>query len=123
MNEKRFKRYLLDGGFWFDEYIKPIWAIRDTINPDNPIKYIEFKDEYKDLCDEIITYLNEQHEENKKLKQDIIQIEKVSDKRYYDNQRLKTRLQEKDSLLQKILKTNENLQKALQKQYEEFDEK
>ena len=42
---------------------------------------------------------------------------------YKEKQRLKTRLQEKDHLLQKTLKTNENLQKALQKQYEEFDEK
>ena len=82
----------------------------------------QFKGEW--LTDkEVVDCLNELYEENEKLKQDIIQIEKVSYKRYYDNQRLKTRLQEKDSLLQKTLKTNEALQKALQKQYEEFDEK
>ena len=77
---------------------------------------------YKNVL-KVVDCLNELYEENKKLKQDIIQIEKVSDKRYYDNQRLKTRLKEKDRLLQKTLKTNETLQKALQKQYEEFDEK
>ena len=33
------------------------------------------------------------------------------------------RLQEKDNLLRKTLKVNETLQKALQKEYEEFEEK
>lgn len=68
MTEKRFKRYLLDGGFWFDEYVKPVWSITDTQNKDNPIGFIEFKDEYKDLCDDVVNELNKLHEENQLLK-------------------------------------------------------
>lgn len=58
MTEKRFKRYLLDGGFWFDEYVKPVWAINDTVDKNSPITHLEFKDKYKDLCDEVIDLLN-----------------------------------------------------------------
>ena len=65
---KRFKRYLLDGGFWFDEYVKPVWSINDSQNKDNPIGFIEFKDEYKDLCDEVVSELNKLNDENEQLK-------------------------------------------------------
>ena len=58
MTQKRFERYLLDGGFWFDDYVEPVWGITDTVE-DSPITYLEFQDKYKDLCDEVVDFLNE----------------------------------------------------------------
>lgn len=74
---KRFKRYLLDGGFWFEEYVKPIWAIQDNMDKDSPVQFLEFKDEYKDLCDELCEYLNGIYEENQKLKKQLEIVEQV----------------------------------------------
>lgn len=63
MIEKRYVRYLLDGGFSFgDEQVLPKWSIGDNKDKDSPFTFLEFEDEYKDLCDNIIKVLNEQHE-------------------------------------------------------------
>ncbi len=67
---KRFTRYLLDGGFSFDdEYIPPRWSIIDRKNNKSPFRFLEFEDEYKDICDEIVDLLNELHEDNQLLHQ------------------------------------------------------
>ena len=59
MTDKRFERFLLDGGFWFGaNYIEPKWAINDK-QANSPIIFLEFEDEYKDLCDEICGWLND----------------------------------------------------------------
>ena len=78
MTNKRFKRYLLDGGFWFEEYVEPVWAITDRLDKNSPITHIEFKDEYKDLCDEVVKLLNELNDENENLKQANSQLAKVN---------------------------------------------
>ena len=69
MNDKRFVRYLLDGGFSFgDEYVPPRWSIIDRKNNKSPFRFLEFEDEYKDICDEIVDELNRLVEENTRLK-------------------------------------------------------
>jgi hypothetical protein len=69
MTEERFKRILFDGGFHFgDDYVPPIWSINDSVDRESPIGFLEFKDEYKDLCDEIVNFLNSLSKENEKLK-------------------------------------------------------
>ena len=73
MTEKRFKRGLLDGGFHFgDDYVPPVWSINDSVDRESPIGFLEFKDEYKDLCDEIVNFLNKMHQDNQDLKQALI---------------------------------------------------
>ena len=74
MTAKRFKRYLLDGGFWFEEYVEPVWTITDRLDKNSPITHIEFKDEYKDLCDEVVDLLNELHEENEHYKSIFLEL-------------------------------------------------
>lgn len=77
MTKQRFERYLLDGGFSFgDEQIPPRWSINDRYK-NSPFIFLEFEDEYKDLCDEIVDALNMQYEQiqfleknNEQLKQD-----------------------------------------------------
>ena len=79
MTSKRFKRYLLDGGFSFgEEYVPPKWSISDENTKGSPFGFLEFDDEHKDLCDEIVDSLNEfvdeyNHlkEENEKLKEQL----------------------------------------------------
>lgn len=69
MIDKRFVRYLLDGGFSFgDEYVSPRWSIIDRKNNKSPFRFLEFEDEYKDICDEIVDELNLLTEENTRLK-------------------------------------------------------
>ena len=69
MTEERFKRILFDGGFHFgDDYVPPVWAINDILDSSSPIVFLEFKDEYKDLCDEIVEFLNKLYNENQELK-------------------------------------------------------
>lgn len=69
MTDKRFARYLLDGGFSFDdEYVPPRWSIIDRKNNKSPFRFLEFEDEYKDICDEIVDELNLLTEENTRLK-------------------------------------------------------
>lgn len=81
MTAKRFKRYLFDGGFSFDdEYIPPRWSILDKKNNKSPFGFLEFEDEYKDLCDEIVDNLNEFIDEYNHLKE--------------ENEQLKTELSE-----------------------------
>lgn len=60
---KRFSRFLLDGGFWFDEYIQPVWSISDKEDNNSIVSYLEFKDEYKDICDGLVDFLNKLVEE------------------------------------------------------------
>lgn len=75
MTNKRFERYLLDGGFWFsDDYVPKKWAINDTEDKDSPINFLEFEDDYKDLCDMICDYLNDIIEEKNRLRRCINEI-------------------------------------------------
>lgn len=76
--DKRFERYLLDGGFWFEDYVEPVWAIIDTKNHKNPICFLEFKDEHKDLCDEIVEELNRLYDEKQNLQKCINEIYIIS---------------------------------------------
>ena len=73
MTKQRFKRYLLDGGMWFEEYIEPVWSIHDqkydTIPGTSPIQFLQFEDNYKDLCDEVVNFLNDLWEEREELKE------------------------------------------------------
>lgn len=68
--EKRFKRFLLDGGFWFDEYVPPKWAISDSNDKNSPITFLEFQDEYKDLCDKVVDFLNNQSDKIDELEKE-----------------------------------------------------
>lgn len=69
MTEERFKRILFDGGFHFgDDYVLPVWAINDILDSSSPITFLEFKNEHKDLCDEIVEFLNKLYNENQELK-------------------------------------------------------
>ena len=82
MNEKRYVRYLLDGGFSFgDEQVLPRWSIGDNEDKDSPFTFLEFEDEYKDLCDNIIKVLNEQHEQIQAFKEKLCELG-VSDVKY-----------------------------------------
>lgn len=68
---ERFKRYLFDGGFSFDEeYIPPRWSIVDRKNNKSPFGFLEFDDEHKDLCDKIVDSLNEFVDEYNHLKEE-----------------------------------------------------
>lgn len=73
MTKQRFKRYLLDGGMWFEEYIEPVWSIHDqkydTIPGTSPIQFLQFQDDYKDLCDEVVDFLNDLWEEREGFKE------------------------------------------------------
>ena len=75
MAAKRFKRYLFDGGFSFgDEYVPPKWSITDENTKGSPFGFLEFDDEHKDLCDEIVDSLNEFVDEYNHLKEENEQI-------------------------------------------------
>ena len=77
MTGKRFKRYLFDGGFSFgEEYIPPKWSISDENTRGSPFGFLEFDDEHKDLCDEIVDSLNEFVEEYNHLKKENEQLKK-----------------------------------------------
>ena len=68
MAAKRFKRYLFDGGFSFgDEYVPPKWSISDENTKGSPFGFLEFDDEHKELCDEIVDSLNELHKKNERF--------------------------------------------------------
>ena len=68
---KRFKRYLFDGGFSFgEEYVPPKWGISDENTKGSPFGFLEFDDEHKDLCDEIVDSLNEFVDEYNHLKEE-----------------------------------------------------
>ena len=71
MTDKRFKRYLFDGGFSFgEEYVPPKWSISDENTKGSPFGFLEFDDEHKDLCDEIVDSLNEFVDEYNHLKEE-----------------------------------------------------
>ena len=71
MTDKRFKRYLFDGGFSFgEEYVPPKWSISDENTKGSPFGFLEFDDEHKDLCDEIVDSLNEFVDEYNHLKKE-----------------------------------------------------
>ena len=75
MTVKRFKRYLFDGGFSFgDEYVPPKWSISDENTKGSPFGFLEFDDEHKDLCDEIVDSLNEFVDEYNHLKKENEQL-------------------------------------------------
>lgn len=75
MTDKRFKRYLLDGGFSFgEEYVPPKWSISDENTKGSPFGFLEFDDEHKDLCDEIVDSLNEFVDEYNHLKEENNQL-------------------------------------------------
>lgn len=100
MTDKRFKRYLLDGGFWFEEYVEPVWAITDRLDKNSPITHIEFKDECKDLCEEVVKLLNELHEENEHLKQSFNEVLKDLEVTTFDKELLE---KENEQLKHKLL--------------------
>lgn len=77
MTAERFKRYLFDGGFSFgEEYVPPKWSIIDENTKGSPFGFLEFDDEHKDLCDEIVDSLNEFVEEYNHLKEENEQLKK-----------------------------------------------
>ena len=81
MTVKRFKRYLFDGGFSFgEEYVPPKWSISDENTKGSPFGFLEFDDEHKDLCDEIVDSLNEFVDEYNHLKEENEQLK--SDKEH-----------------------------------------
>lgn len=72
MDDKRFNRFLLDGGFSFgDEYVPPVWSIQDNLNPKSPFTYLEWEDEHKQLCDETVDELNKLQDEVDNIKHTI----------------------------------------------------
>ena len=82
MTEKRFERYLLDGGFTFgDEYIKETWGITDTLE-DSAFTFLEFDN--KDLCDEIVTALNNIHEDNVQLRKELRNLRRLANEIYME---------------------------------------
>ena len=75
MTAERFKRYLFDGGFSFgEEYVPPKWSISDENTKGSPFGFLEFDDEHKDLCDEIVDSLNEFVDEYNHLKEENEQL-------------------------------------------------
>jgi len=81
MTAERFKRYLFDGGFSFgEEYVPPKWSISDENTKGSPFGFLEFDDEHKDLCDEIVDSLNEFVDEYNHLKKENEQLK--SDKEH-----------------------------------------
>lgn len=71
----RFKRFLLDGGFSFgDEYVPPVWAIKDRYDDHSPILYLEFRDDQKDVCDALCDWLNAQEDKINSLKKEILSL-------------------------------------------------
>ena len=70
MTDKRFIRVLFDGGFYCgDDYVPPVWSITDLKNRTSAINMLEFREESKNLCDDVVNELNKLSDENEELKQ------------------------------------------------------
>ena len=113
MSKKRFTRYLLDGGFSFDdEYVLPRWSILDKKNNKSPFGFLEFEDEYKDICDEICDVLNTFDKENEQLKQ---WNQCLAEKRHQELQELQNddTITDLESQIAKLKEEKKELQEAL----------
>ena len=112
MTAKRFKRYLFDGGFSFgDEYVPPKWSISDENTKGSPFGFLEFDDEHKDLCDEIVDSLNEFVEEYNHLKEE-----------NQDNKAMIEFLSTENTQMRNELKTRTQIQHQLKEENEQLKE-
>lgn len=74
--DKRFYGFLLDGGFSFDEYYEPaMYAIEDRLDPDNPIRFLEFFSKKK--CNDVVEWLNKEYDEKKALEEECEKYRKM----------------------------------------------